>query len=63
MIEKKILLKDSEQVFQLFIFTDDILDNEYALIYKEKREQHFIDIFASLKTFWFKKQINWLIGV
>jgi hypothetical protein len=63
MIEKKILLKDSERIFQLFTFIDDILDSEYALIYKEKRKQHFIDIFASLKTCQFKKQVNWLIGV
>ena len=63
MIGKKILLKDSEQVFQLFIFTDDILDSEYALVYKEKHKQHFIDLFSSLKTCQLKKQINWLIGV
>jgi len=63
MIEKKIILKDSEQIFQLFIFTDNILDSEYALVYREKRKQHFIDIFLPLKTCQFKKQINWLIGV
>ena len=63
MIKKKILLKDSERIFQLFIFTDGILDNEYALVYKEKRKRYFIDIFLPLKTCKFKKQVDWLIGV
>ena len=65
MIEKKIILKDNEQIFWLFTFVSDILDSEYslALVYRNKQKQHFIDLFSSLETCQFKKQVNWLIGV